>query len=64
MCSDIKTFALPKAPKNPPQTEDVIAQSPTVNNAAKSQRSAAYNDKFSLAAFGSITLIFFGLAIR
>lgn len=61
MCDDIKTFALPKAPQNPPAGENVIAQSPTVSNP---QQNASYNAKSSLAAFGAITLIFFGLVIR
>lgn len=30
VCNDIKTYALPKAPQNPPSSPDVIAQSPTL----------------------------------
>lgn len=59
LCSDIKTFALP-TPKNPPQNENVIAQSPTANP----RQNLSYKEKYSLALVGSFTLIFFGLLFR
>lgn len=62
LCADIKTFALPEAPKNPPEDENVIAQSPKVQE--KARQNASYNEKSSIALFGSILLIFFGLLIR
>jgi hypothetical protein len=68
MCADIKNFALPKAPKNPPQSdhENLIAQSPKVDIVQRNDgiRSYSYTEKYSLALFGALTLIAFGLLIR
>jgi hypothetical protein len=63
MCADIKTFALPKAPQNPPPDDlNVIAQSPAI--AVENPHPLSYGQKSSLTLFGAVTLMFFGLLIR
>ncbi|KAI6229771.1 Protein C50F4.8 [Aphelenchoides fujianensis] len=62
VCADIKTYALPQAPSNPPAGNAVIAQSPHVP--PQENRSDRRAEKVALVFFGSSVLIFFGILLR